>query len=79
MALVCGDSGRYANAKKLLSQSARFMLAPQNAQVIIRTMEQTIADRWYETCRTEGVAEKDCDRISGAFVYPGFSLSADGN
>ena len=55
------------------------MLAPQDAQVIIRTMEQTIADRWYETCRTEGVAEKDCDRISGAFVYPGFSLSADGN
>ena len=79
LALVCGDSGRYANAKNLLSQSARFMLAPQDAQVIIQTMEQAIADRWYETCRTEGVTEKDCDRISGAFVYPGFRLSADGD
>lgn len=74
LALVCGDMGRYAHAENLLSQSARFMLAPQDAQTIIQAMERTIADRWYKICRTEGVSEKDCDRISGAFVYPGFRL-----
>ena len=77
LALICGDAGRYAHAKNLLSQSTRFMLVPQDAQAIIQTMEQTVADRWYEICRAEGVAEKDCERISGAFVYPGFRLPAD--
>lgn len=79
LALICGDAGRYAHAKNLLSQSARFMLAPQDAQTVIQTMEQTIADRWYEICRAEGVTEKDCDRISGAFVYPGFRLPLNDN
>lgn len=79
LALICGDAGRYAHAENLLSQSTRFMLAPQDAQGIIKTMEQTISDRWYEICRTEGVTEKDCDRISGAFVYPGFRFSVDNN
>ena len=77
LALLCGDAGRYANAKNLLSQSTRFMLTPQDAQAIIQTMEQTIADRWYEICRAEGVTEKDCERISGAFLYPGFRLLTD--
>ncbi len=77
LALICGDAGRYANAKNLLSQSTRFMLTPQDAQAIIQTMEQTIADRWYEICRAEGVTEKDCERISGAFLYPGFRLLTD--
>ena len=79
LALTCGDAGRYAHAKNLLSQSTRFMLSPPEAQAIIKTMEQTISDRWYEICRTEGVTEKDCDRISGAFVYPGFRLLIDDN
>lgn len=77
LALICGDAGRYAHAKNLLSQSTRFMLAPQDAQATIETVEQTITDRWYEICRVEGVTEKDCDRISGAFVYPGFRFSTD--
>lgn len=72
LALVCGDAGRLAHAENLLSQSARFMVAPQDAETIIQAMERTIADRWYKICRTEGVTERDCDRISGAFVYPGF-------
>ncbi len=74
LALVCGDAGRYAHAENLLSQSARFMFAPQDAETIIQAMERTIANRWYKICRTEGVSERDCDRISGAFVYPGFGL-----
>ena len=79
LALICGDAGRYAHARNLLSQSARFMLEPQDAQTIIQTMEQIIADRWYGICRAEGVTGKDCDRISGAFVYPGFRLLLDDN
>ena len=79
LALICGDAGRYAHAKNLLSQSTRFMLSSQDAQTIIEVMEQTIADRWYDICRAEGVTEKDCERISGAFVYPGFRLLINDN
>ena len=79
LALICGDAGRYAHAKNLLSQSTRFMLSSQDAQTIIQTMEQTIADRWYDICRAEGVTEKDCERVSGAFVYPGFRLLINNN
>ena len=79
LALICGDAGRYANAKNLLSQCTRFMLAPRDAKAIIQTTEQTIADRWYEICRAEGVTERDCDRISGAFAYPGFRLLTNDN
>lgn len=79
LALICGDAGRYAHAKNLLSQSTRFMLSPPEAQAVIQTMEQTIADRWYDICRAEGVTEKDCERVSGAFVYPGFRLPINGN
>ncbi len=77
LALVCGEAGRYANAKNLMSQSARFMLASRDAQGIIQTMEHAIAHRWYEICRAEGVTEKDCEKISGAFVYTGFRLPTD--
>lgn len=79
LALICGDAGRYAHAKNLLSQSIRFMLSSQDAQAIIEAMEQTIADRWYDICRAEGVTEKDCERISDAFVYPGFRLLINDN
>lgn len=55
------------------------MLAPRDAQAIIETMEQTITNRWYNICRAEGVTEKDCERISGAFIYPGFRLLINDN
>jgi serine/threonine-protein kinase HipA len=72
LALACGDMGRYANANNLLSQSARFLLAPDQAKAIIDDVEQIVRNRWYEIARREGVTNKDCEKIARAFAYPGF-------
>jgi len=74
LALECGDMGRYANAENLLSQSARFLLELDEAKNTIDEMENNVRDKWYEVARREGVTEKDCEKISSAFVYPGFRL-----
>ncbi|MBI1732698.1 MAG: HipA domain-containing protein [Gammaproteobacteria bacterium] len=74
LALACGDLGRYANAANLLSQSARFLVDSGDAKAILDTMEQTVKDRWYGFARREGVSDKDCEMISGAFAYAGFRL-----
>ena len=74
LALECGDMGRYANAGNLLSQSARFLLEPKEAEKIINDMEELVAKCWYDIARKGGVSEKDCANIAGAFVYPGFRL-----
>lgn len=74
LALACGDMGRYAHADNLLSQSARFLLKPDEARAIVDEMEQTVKSRWYEVARREGVSEKDCATIRPAFAYEGFRL-----
>lgn len=74
LALICGDRGRYAHADNLLSQHARFLLDRAEAESMIDDMERTVRNRWYDIARTEGVTDQDCDRISGAFAYPGFRL-----
>jgi serine/threonine-protein kinase HipA len=66
--------GRYANAKNLISQHARFLLDRNEAARIIQDMRDQVAGTWYKTVRACGVTEKDADTIRGAFVYPGFSL-----
>lgn len=75
LALECGDMGRYAHVENLLSQSARFLLQPEEARAIIDEMECTVKKRWYEICRREGVSEKDCEAIRPAFAYDGFRLA----
>lgn len=72
LALICGDAGRYANAENLLSQSGRFLLSRDEAEAIINEMEACITKSWYGVARTAGVSDRDCDRITRAFVYPGF-------
>jgi serine/threonine-protein kinase HipA len=72
LALTCGDQGRRANADNLLSQCGRFLLAHDAAAKIIDDMEAQVRTRWYEVARREGVSERDCERIAGAFAYPGF-------
>jgi serine/threonine-protein kinase HipA len=74
LAMICGDQGRVANANNLLSQSARFLLAADEARRVVDTMKDIVKSKWYETCRAVGASEKDCDRIVGAFAYPGFDL-----
>ena len=76
LALECGDNGRYANAENLLSQCARFLLKEEEAKNIIDEMEKIIKAQWYEIARRESVSEKDCEKISGAFAYPGFRMNA---
>ncbi len=74
LALECGDQGRYANAKNILSQHARFLLNSGEAEKIVKDMKAQVKATWYNTVRTSGVTEKDAEAIRGAFVYPGFSL-----
>ncbi len=83
LAMICGDQGRFANARNLLSQSARFLLSEEEARSIVDTMKDRVKSTWYETARAAGVSEKDCKRIEAAFAYPGFDLEqvqpVDGN
>ena len=72
LAMTCGDVGRYANAANLKSQSARFLLDPQEAERIVKETADTVAANWYEIARGEGVSAADCELIKGAFVYDGF-------
>jgi len=72
LALICGDRGRYANARNLLTQCERFLVKPDEAVAMMAEMEETVRNRWYETARACGVSEQDCKRISRAFAYPGF-------
>lgn len=72
LALTCGDQGRRANAGNLLSQCGRFLLQHDQAVHILDTVEATVRARWYEVARREGVSERDCERIAGAFAYAGF-------
>jgi len=74
LAMICGDQGRLANAANLLSQAARFLLSSDEAKSIIDAMNERVKRTWYDVARSVGVSEKDCERIKGAFAYPGFGL-----
>ena len=76
LALECGDMGRFANAENLLTQCERFYLQPDEARTTIDQMEAIVRDNWYALARREQVTEKDCDKISTAFTYPGFRLKS---
>jgi serine/threonine-protein kinase HipA len=73
LAMDCGDQGRYANAKNILSQHARFLLEKGEAEKIVTDMKGQVDATWYDIVRASGVSEKDAETIRGAFVYPGFS------
>ena len=72
LAMECGDAGRFANAGNLHSQSARFLLQPDEAAAMLDTMEQQVRSQWLPVARRAGVSAQDCDRIAPAFTYPGF-------
>lgn len=72
LAMVCGDLGRWANARNLMSQATRFLLAPDEATRIVDDMEKQVRAQWYEVARECRVTEADCALIAGAFAYPGF-------
>lgn len=72
LALEVGDQGRFANAKNVLSQHARFLLDAEEAKAIVSSMTEQVRASWYDVVRGQGVSEKDAETIKGAFVYPGF-------
>jgi len=74
LAMICGDQGRLANAKNLLSQSTRFLLSNDDAKGLVAAMRDRVRSIWYEICRSVGASEMDCEHVSGAFVYPGFDF-----
>lgn len=73
LAMECGDLGRFANAKNILSQHARFLLEKEEAEEIVSEMRDQVS-KWYDIVRACGVSEKDAETIRGAFLYPGFFL-----
>lgn len=76
LAMVCGTSGRFANEINLLSGHGRFLLNAEQASHILYAMKETIGGEWQPAMRRAGVSDQDCDRISGAFLYPGLSYDA---
>jgi serine/threonine-protein kinase HipA len=72
LAMEIGDQGRYANAKNVLSQHARFLLDEKEAKTIVSNMTEKVRATWYDVARGQGVSEKDAETIKGAFVYEGF-------
>jgi serine/threonine-protein kinase HipA len=76
LALICGDRGRYANARNLLSQAARFLLTQPVAEKIIGDMKARIQGTWHQVARGAGVTGQDCEKIATCFVYPGFDVVA---
>jgi serine/threonine-protein kinase HipA len=73
LAMDCGDMGRYANARNILSQHARFLLSKEDAEGILNEVRVQVSN-WYDIARACGVSEKDTETIRGAFLYPGFDL-----
>ncbi len=74
LAMTVGDLGRRASAQNLVSQCARFLLTPAEAEKLIDDMEAIVRARWYELSRREGVSERDCEAISRSFAYQGFRV-----
>jgi serine/threonine-protein kinase HipA len=76
LALICGDEGRFASARNLLTQAPRFLLDPDEAAKIIGDMSKQVRETWRHVARGVGVTDADCDTIAGAFVYPGFATGS---
>lgn len=73
LAMDCGNQGRFANQRNILSQHARFLLDREDAQRIIDQMKEQVAKTWEATVLASGATQRDVDAIRSAFVYPGFS------
>jgi serine/threonine-protein kinase HipA len=73
LAMEIGDQGRFANAKNILSQRARFLLDEEEAKAIVSDMTEKLRSTWYDVARAQGVTAKDAETIKSAFVYDGFS------
>ncbi len=71
--MICGDLGRWANARHLTSQAARFLLSKQDAQYIVDSMEAQVDVRWFSIARACGVSLSDCGKHSRRICLPWIS------
>lgn len=74
LAMTAGVFNRYANRANLLSGHARFKLSFDDANAIVDQLQSVVRQRWRSVLRQHGVSESDCERVAGAFDYPGFDL-----
>jgi len=72
LAMICGNYGRFANAKNILTQHGRFLLTQEEAITLVTDMTQKIERIWHEITHRSGVHLSDIELIRPAFVYPGF-------
>jgi serine/threonine-protein kinase HipA len=77
LAMTVGDFGRYASAQNAMTQCRRFLLEPERAEKLVADMKANVAKYWRAVASEVGVTKADCERIKGAFVYPGFSFALD--
>jgi serine/threonine-protein kinase HipA len=77
LAMTVGARGRGATRDNLLSASARFGLDAPAAETVLDGIRDAVSTRWYDICRKTGVTEVDCEQIRSAFVYEGFSRTAE--
>lgn len=54
LALIAGDSGRYANAGNLISQAPRFLLEPGEATKAVNEMKERVSSTWRQVARSAG-------------------------
>ena len=71
LAMTCGRFGRYANRTNLLSDHGRFLLDRAEAEAVFERTVRTVRDQWRTHMRRAGVTERDCEAVSGAFLYEG--------
>ena len=74
LAMTCGTYNRYANRTNLLSQHGQFRLSLERARAIVDQIQQVVTARWHATLRQQGATPAECDKLVGAFNYPGFEL-----
>ena len=72
LAMACGDEGRYANQKNLISQHGRFLLSKEDAVAILNKIVETARNSWRPVMKESGVGPIDCKMIESAFLYKGF-------
>ncbi|MCP1838337.1 MULTISPECIES: hypothetical protein [Bradyrhizobium] len=63
LALNVADQRRFANAKDMLSQHARFLLDGEKAKVIVASITKQVARLVVRVVRAEAVSEKDAEMI----------------
>ncbi len=72
LAMIVGRYGRHANRENLISAAAQYRLTADEARDFVDTMLKIVVARWQAVMRSQGLSPADCDRLAGAFAYPGF-------